>query len=149
MENSLKGLILAAGTVITCLVITLGFYLSKEAQATANTGTSKIGKINSEFAENDKTMYDGIRISGSEVVNAIKKLEYEKVGIRVVTNGAENFYGYHFDLTSGEIMHASSIKYDQSITTSSSNYINPYAMFQGKVIRNANNVITGIEFTQV
>lgn len=51
MENSLKALILAAGTVITCVVITLGFYLSKEAQSTASTGTSKIGKINSEFAE--------------------------------------------------------------------------------------------------
>ena len=28
MENSLKGLILAAGTIITCVVISLGFFIS-------------------------------------------------------------------------------------------------------------------------
>lgn len=148
MENSLKGLILAAGTVITCLVITLGFYLSKEAQSTANTGTSKIGKINSEFAENDKEMYNGVEVSGSEVVNAINKLNGENVGINVITKSSNAFYGYNFDTDTGEIMHASSILYNQTISSTSENYINPYAVFQGKVVRNKNNVITGIQFVQ-
>lgn len=149
MENSLKGLILAAGTVITCMVITLGFYLSREAQSTASTGTSKIGKINSEFAENDKTMYDNVTVSGSEVVNAIDKLEGDKVGINVITNSSNDFYGFQFDIDSGEIMMKSSTTYNQSVSSSASNYINPYASFRGKVIRNGNNVITGIQFQQV
>ena len=34
MENSLKGLILAAGTIITCVVISLAFYISREAKPT-------------------------------------------------------------------------------------------------------------------
>jgi hypothetical protein len=38
MENSLKGLILAAGTIITCVVITLAFYISREAKQTAING---------------------------------------------------------------------------------------------------------------
>lgn len=149
MENSLKALILAAGTVITCVVITLGFYLSKEAQSTASTGTSKIGKINSEFAENDKTMYDNVTVSGSEVVNAIKKLDGEFVGINVITNNSNDFYGYQFDISSGEIMMKSTKSYNQAISSSASNYINPYANFKGKVIRNGNNVITGVKFEQV
>ena len=149
MENSLKGLILAAGTVITCLVITLGFYLSKEAQATASTGTSQIGKINSEFAENDKTMYDKVRVSGSEVINAIKKFEDEVIGISVVTNSGEFFYGYNLDIISGEIMNKIKGGYDESMTKNEAAYINPYAEFEGKVIRNANDVITGIAFYQV
>lgn len=149
MENSLKGLILAAGTVITCLVITLGFYLSKEAQSTANTGTSKIGKINTEFAENDKTMYDGTRVSGSEVVNAINKLNGDQVGIYVVTKSSSVFYGYNFDTTSGELKTVSTNTYDKSIDSTSTSYINPYAMFEGTVIRNENDVITGIKFSQV
>lgn len=149
MENSLKGLILAAGTVITCMVITLGFYLSREAQSTASTGTSKIGKINSEFAENDKTMYDNVTVSGSEVVNAIDKLEGDKVGINVITNSSNDFYGFQFDVDSGEIMMKSNTTYNQSVSSSASNYINPYASFRGKVIRNGNNVITGIQFQQV
>ena len=149
MENSLKGLILAAGTVITCLVISLGFYLSKEAQATASTGTNQIGKINSEFAENDKTMYDNVRVSGSEVINAIKKFENETIGISVSTNSGQTFYGYSLDLSTGEIMHPMSNGYDESLTQNAATYINPYAEFEGEVIRNANEVITGIAFTQV
>lgn len=149
MENSLKGLILAAGTVITCLVITLGFYLSKEAQATASTGTSQIGKINSEFSENDKTMYDKVRVSGSEVINAIRKFEGETIGISVDTNSGHAFYGYSLDLITGEIMCEMPNEYNESLTQNAATYINPYAEFEGKVIRNANEVITGIAFTQV
>lgn len=149
MENSLKGLILAAGTVITCLVISLGFYLSKEAQSTASTGTSQIGKINSEFAENDKIMYDNVRVSGSEVINAIRKFEDESIGISVETNSGQTFYGYGFDFNTGEITVMSDNHYDESVNKDADTYINPYAEFEGEVIRNANEVITGIAFTQV
>ena len=30
MENSLKGLMLAAGIIITCIIISLGFYIARE-----------------------------------------------------------------------------------------------------------------------
>jgi DNA integrity scanning protein DisA with diadenylate cyclase activity len=149
MENSLKGLILAAGTIITCLVITLGFYLSKEAQSTASTGTSKIGRINTEFAESDKTIYDGVKVSGSEVVNAIKKMSEEEIGVYVETNSASTYYGYVFNSESGELKGKSENVYNANIDNTSSEYINPYAMFMGKIIRNSNNVIIGIEFRQV
>ncbi len=148
MENSLKGLILAAGTVITCLVISLGFYLSNEAQTTANTGTSRIGKINTEFAESDKMIYHGARVSGSEVVNAIKKLENENIGVYVVTKATQTFYGYIFDTSTGELKEKSDNTYDYAINETSDRYINPYGTFRGKVLRNSNSVITGIEFTQ-
>lgn len=149
MENSLKGLILAAGTVITCLVITLGFYLSKEAQATAGTGTSKIEKINAEFAENDKMMYDDVKVSGNEVINAIKKFKGEMIGIYVMTNSDKVFYGYSFDTSTGEIQLKTENEYTQEITEKSSAYINPYGTFKGEVVRNGNDVITGIVFSQV
>ena len=32
MENSLKGLMLAAGIIITCIIISLGFYIAREAR---------------------------------------------------------------------------------------------------------------------
>ena len=148
MENSLKGLLLAAGTVITCLVISLGFYLSNEAQATANTGTSRIGKINTEFAESDKMMYQGAKVSGSEVVNAIRRFNGEKLGVYVVTKEAQAFYGYVFDTATGELKDRSEKDYEEANVPTSSYYINPYAAFTGRVIRNSNQVITGIEFVQ-
>ena len=148
MENSLKGLILAAGTVITCLVISLGFYLSNEAQETANTGTQRIGRINTEFAESDKMVYQGAKVSGSEVANAIRKLSGEKLGVYVVTKEAQIFYGCCFDLTTGELKDLSDNTYDASVDETSGRYINPYGTFIGQVVRNTNGVITGIVFTQ-
>ena len=38
MENSLKGLMLAAGIIITCIIISLGFYIAREARDTASEG---------------------------------------------------------------------------------------------------------------
>ena len=64
MENSLKGLILAAGTIITCIVIGLGFYIAREARDTASSGAGQINKLNAEFADTSKTMYEGTEVSG-------------------------------------------------------------------------------------
>ncbi|RGS63463.1 hypothetical protein DWX81_15600 [Roseburia inulinivorans] len=41
MENSLKGLMLAAGIIITCIIISLGFYIAREARDTASEGTGR------------------------------------------------------------------------------------------------------------
>lgn len=147
MENSLKGLILAAGTIITCVVISLGFYISREAKNTAYTGTNQINKINTEFAESDKTIYDGTNISGSEVVSVIKRFAGEQTGICVKTTASNTFYGYEFDVNSGELKDVTTNKCT-STDASSKQYINPYATYQGEVVRNSNNVITGLVFTQ-
>lgn len=148
MENSLKGLILAAGTIITCIVISLGFFISREAKETAANGANQINKLNSEFSESDKVIYDGATVSGSEVVNVIKKMKGEKLGVCVVTNKSNSFYGYRFDAASGELKETVDNDYRNACTSTSEQYINPYANFQGKLIRDKNDVITGIVFTQ-
>ena len=53
MDNSLKGLILAAGTIITCVVISLGFFIAREAKDTASNGANQINKLNSELDVKD------------------------------------------------------------------------------------------------
>ena len=93
MENSLKGLILAAGTIITCVVISLGFFISREAKDTAANGANQINRLNAEFLESDKTIYDGATVSGSEVINVIKRFADEKLSIYVKTNKSSTFYG--------------------------------------------------------
>ena len=59
MENSLKGLMLAAGIIITCIIISLGFYIAREARDTASEGTGQINQLQAEFTDASKTMYDG------------------------------------------------------------------------------------------
>lgn len=149
MENSLKGLILAAGTIITCIVISLGFYISREAKSTASTGASEINRLNTEFSESDKVIYEGSSISGSEVVSAIRKMDGQSLGVCVVTKSASTFYGYDFNTATGELGKSNSTKYSNSTGVASNTYINPYASFKGQLVRNSNNVITGIVFTQV
>lgn len=148
MENSLKGLILAAGTIITCVVISLGFFIAREAKDTASNGANQINKLNSEFVESDKVIYDGATVSGSEVLNVIKKFQDEKLGIMVKTNKSETYYGYVFDEATGDIAKASDTSYDVACDSDSKMYINPYVNFEGKLIRDNNDVITGIIFEQ-
>lgn len=148
MENSLKGLILAAGTIITCVVISLGFFIAREAKDTASNGANQINKLNSEFVESDKVIYDGATVSGSEVLNVIKKFQNDKIGIMVKTNKSTTCYGYIFDEETGDISKKSDTEYEVAADSDSNMYINPYVNFEGKLIRDSNEVITGIVFEQ-
>ena len=148
MENSLKGLMLAAGTIITCLVVTLGFFISREAQDTATNGVSQISGLNSEFAASDKAIYDGALVSGSEVLNVIKKYANDSIGVYVKTGKASIFYNSEFDLSSGDYVADNKNTYTLATDNTKDTYINPYGNFKGRVVTDGNNVITGIEFVQ-
>lgn len=148
MDNSLKGLILAAGTIITCVVISLGFFIAREAKDTASNGANQINKLNSEFVESDKVIYDGATVSGSEVVNVIKKFKNEKIGILVKTNKSQTFYGYSFDENDGDIIKEVSSAHSEATDSDSVKYVNPYVNFVGRIVRDKNEVITGIVFEQ-
>lgn len=148
MENSLKGLMLAAGTIITCIIIGLGFYIAREAKDTAATGAGQINKLNAEFSDNAKTIYDGTEVSGSEVLNVLRKFQGEAVGILVETKKNTSYYGYLFNEDTGELGKVSTIDYVSAKKETSANFINPNGRFLGTVIRDNNGTITGLKFTQ-
>ena len=137
MENSLKGLMLAAGVVITCIVISLGFYMSREAKNAANNGISQISDMT---AVNDaaKEMYDGLSISGREVISVIKKYADELTAgsliVRVSTGKGTGVVNtvYSSALTASN---------DPTVYANSS-YINPNGLFAGTVSSDAKGVIT-------
>ncbi len=148
MENSLKGLLLAAGTIITCIIIGLGFYIAREARDTAANGAGQISRLNAEFNESDKVIYDGLKVSGSEVVNVINKFKNETISIQVTTKKGTAFYNYTLnnDGTALGNKGGASVKTAQDCT--SSTYINPNEQFLGVVVRDINNTIIGISFYQ-
>lgn len=148
MENSLKGLVLAAGTIITCIVIGLGFYIAREARDTASSGAGQINKLNAEFSDTSKTMYEGTEVSGSEVLNVIRKFQDEAVGIQVKTNKTTTYYIYQFDTNSGELNGKANNDYKVAQNELSNSYINPNGRFEGGVVRDSNGTITGLTFTQ-
>ncbi len=148
MENSLKGLILAAGVIITCVVVGLGFYIAREAKDTATNGAGQITLLNSEFSNNDKTIYDGITVSGSEVVNAINKFKNEELCVKVVTSKSTTYYNYYLDDAENNINNKSGASISDAKKVSNKNYINPNGKFEGELIRDSNDYIIGICFTQ-
>lgn len=148
MENSLKGLILAAGTIITCLIISLGFFIAREAKDSASTGAGQISKLNAEFLENDKVIYDATEVSGSEVINAIRKFKNEAMGITVVTKKTTTHYNYCVDEEKGTLADSDTKEYNAGTGANDSKFINPTARFMGRVIRDINGTIIGIKFIQ-
>lgn len=142
MDNSLKGFILAAGAVITCLVLSVGFLFARESKALSASSSGKLDDFATDLYENDLTMYDGLEVTGSDVVNFIKKqlgeysvTETAPVYAYVKTSKAENRY-----------QNGSSIKNIQDFTHV--NYINPLGKYSGFVIRDDNKVIVGVKFIE-
>jgi len=82
LSNGLKGLTLAAGVIITCMVISIGFFIAKESKDIASQGVEQISSYAQEMADSSISFYDGLSISGNEVERAIKRL-YQKTGIWV------------------------------------------------------------------
>ena len=149
MENSLKGLMLAAGIIITCIIISLGFYIAREARDTASEGTGQINQLQAEFTDASKTMYDGTEVSGSEVLNVIRKFSDETMGILGQTNKNKTYYNYNFDVDKGELGKALDNSYKNAQDVASDKYINPTARFQGSIVKDVDGTIIGIVFAQV
>lgn len=142
MDNSLKGFLLAAGAIITCMVLSLGFYFARESRAVSSTSANKLNNFSSELSESDLTMYDGTEVTGSDVVNFIKKqlgeytaTEIAPVYTYVKTVKSENTYNN--GVAVAEIKNFTNTK-----------YINPLGKFTGQIVRDANKVIIGIKFIQ-
>lgn len=139
MDNALKGFLLAAGVIITCLIIGIGFLVAREASATASSSSALLSDFQNELSESNITRYDGLEVAGSDVVNFIKKQlegqskEVKNFYIKVVQVGKSRSYDQKSDL-------AGLRKYGHV------DYIVPSSRFTGKVERDLNGVIVGITF---
>lgn len=65
---------IAVGVIVlmTVVLIAAVLKLNNQSQESMNIGSSKLSKLNSDLQDSDTGMYDGIAISGSEVLNVIK-----------------------------------------------------------------------------
>lgn len=140
---------IAVGAIVLMTVVLIAAVtkLNNQSQESMNIGSSKLSKLNSDLQDSDTGMYDGIVISGSEVLNVIKNYSEEKVSIKVVTKKSTTYYGYSVDagnnLTTGA---TGSLKKAESITDNQ--YINPTGSFKGSILKDSNDVATCIVFTQ-
>lgn len=161
MDNALKGILLAAGVVITCVVIGVAFYYSRETRNISSVASGDLIDMTEEFDDSQKIIFDGSKVTGSEVINQIDKYSTDDTTvIRVIhKNNAIDLYGNSGiayckdseDAASGVetiISSVSDFTYDRIQDSDSETYINGDARFTGSVQRNTHGVITMITFLQ-
>lgn len=142
MENSLKGLIMAAGVIVTCVIVALGFRMLRESKALADTAIVEISDAKKNLEETKYSQYDGLTVSGADVSNLLRKVysgvnpgEAAEVTISVV-NGRK-MQSFRDNKMLGEIANPDSDKYIPITGT-----------YYGTVSRDENKVITGLIFTR-
>ena len=144
MENALKGLMIASGVVITCIIISLGFFITNRAKEAADNGINQISML-SKVTDVTKEMYDGLRVTGAEVVDLIDESEQEledgSLIINVITGlEAEEKRAFRFNSELSRV--------ETALDYSSANYINPNGTFKAEVETDAKGMIT-MTFRQV
>jgi len=147
MENSLKAILMAAGVVITLIVVSIGFMLMRSGQNTAQNAINKLGQVNAELDESQYTMYDGAEVRGDEVVNALNKFKKEYIGIQVITKKNTSGAWYIKD-GSGDTLTTATGVVSNTIKEDNIEYINPNGKFKGEIKRDSNDTIKAIIFTQ-
>ncbi|KAB3525458.1 hypothetical protein [Alkaliphilus serpentinus] len=150
MDNSVKAILIGASVAITLIIVTLGFFILRQGQESINLSAKQMSDINSTLSESEYTIYDGLTISGSEVVNVVKKFKDEYIGVLVITNSESTWYIHTVNITSGEgsIVSESTHSISDALDETDNQYINPNGKFQGAVVRDENGRIVAITFDQ-
>lgn len=146
MSNGLKLILISAGTLITCMVVTLAIHMARLSQATGNKFTQQLGQYSQDLDESSIMMYDGLEVHGSDVVNFMK----QQLGGYAVTESAPiqiTVITISSPLKSYTYKNSSNLKSVQEFTND--RYINPLHKFCGEVIYNENKVITQVIFQVV
>lgn len=142
MDNALKGLMLAAGVILTCMVIGVGFYIAREAHTTALASSNKLSEYKKDIEESSYTKYDGMNVSGSDVVNFAKK----NLSSYDASNPAPVYVGIK---TSSHEEDYETNQYLKNLRDfSHPRYVNPVSIFVGSVVRDENDVIVGVVFKE-
>lgn len=136
MNHGLKAFLLAASTIITCIVVGLGFSMAREAKQIGNHVVDELHSYRVAIEEQDYTKYDGVAVYGTDVINFMKR-EINEDGTGVwVTVVRENR-----SVTYKRIEETEEVKQPGSVY-----YIAPTELYTGEVVRNKNDVIVELVF---
>ncbi|MCM3339918.1 ABC transporter permease [Paenibacillus sp. MER TA 81-3] len=155
MNNAQSALKVAAGIFLTIALITIVVLLFVSAQEATKTAQNEFSSIQTELSKASFTVYDNTMVSGSQVINAIRKFYMQdQFGIRVVTGknkaskGDGVYYGYEV-LGNGTISRSErNENIEIAQMESQDSYVNPSGKFKAKVIIDSSNVTRGIVFEQ-
>ncbi|MBW4081307.1 ABC transporter permease [Paenibacillus sp. S150] len=158
MSNAQKALVMAAGIFLAIALITIAVVLFTSAQEATKTAQNNFSGIQTELSQTAFTVYDNTLVSGSQVVNALRKFnDQDQFGIQVITgkNPAGQWYGKVINIgvpvdsiTYGSVVGAAPGKLADAIDEADVDYVNPSGKFKAQLVKDSSNVIRGIVFLQ-
>ncbi|MBL0385850.1 ABC transporter permease [Tumebacillus sp. ITR2] len=172
MGNAQKALVMAAGIFLAIALITIAVVMFISAQEATKTAQDNFSGIQNELSSTSFNVYDNTIVSGSQVVNALRKYDNrQEFGIQVIVGTDRPSGAWYGDVVSstGNIAttdHASqatesantyggrihnSYYYTRPVEAEaieSRHYVNPAGRFQAIVVRDTSNVVKGLVFTQ-
>lgn len=148
MDNAVKAIIIGASIVIVMTVVGIGFKVMTMGQNLASDSMNQLEAMTGEMAEANVVNMDGKTISGSNVVSFIKQRD-DSVKVFVKTLASTNTSQYRgAETKDADGKRKAGSKIENLTNVTQNDYINPNGKFLVKVVRNTNQVITSITFTQ-
>lgn len=139
MENGLNVFKIAASIIITCALISAGVLSWRYFQTASEANNQNMVDISEQFSQSGLKRYNGVTVTGAEVINAINKYKDEyQIKIKNV-DGRIYYYGQK-DSTGETIT-------DESLTqdTSSGAYIKPIQLYYASLYSGSN--VIGVYFS--
>lgn len=159
MDQSLfKSIFMGVGLFFAVAVLGIFVYTFAIGQDASKSGSNKLNTMTADLNEQDYLLYENMDVSGSAVINALKKFESDgkdgKIGVLVKTKGNPNGTWYYGTLTGDELapitehQNSKDSVYGNVYTTGNTEYVNPGGTFKGSIKRDKNNVIRAVVFDQ-
>lgn len=159
MNNAQRALLVAAGLFLTIALITLVVNLFGSAQEASKQAQNDFSSMQTELAAQAFDGYDNTTLTGSQVLNAIRKYSKKasfgiqvRTGKNIIASQAGSWYINTVETSTGanygNIRGGPDGQLDNAQDESRTEYINPSGQFKGKVIRDSSNAIRGIIFVQ-
>ena len=154
MSHGLKLLMIAAGAIITCIVVVVGFQLTKSGKNDTNKASEQYTSVIGSFDDVKLTIHEDMEVSGADVVTFIKENAGAVAGGQIDSITVKtNMSGLSKSYNSSEYNEKKDKIKDDVDTiqseTQNVNYINPSGTFECTISRNSNGMIQTIRFEQI
>jgi hypothetical protein len=150
VENGVKALMIAAAVLITIAIITLGVVVFQSGQEAASSAQRGFSDLQQEMSAVQFAAYDQKTVSGSQVVNALRKYSANpQFGVQVKTgkNTAGTWYGKVVSAT-GTLSAGGTIDLSAVYDDAHNDYVNPTGTFKSQLVYDSNRVVRGLLFAQ-
>lgn len=148
---------IGAGVLLSIVVITMGVFLARSGRNVSAAFSDRMASMNTSIEENSILKYDGEIVTGSDVVNFIRRNKNElKITVYKMTSMVADtvhlttgFCTQSYDYQTVNFINLPKYATDDSASNADQNiYINPNGKFLGSIVRNGNDVITEVVFVQ-